>query len=195
MIANIASDDALILPHRANPAGLNFRERQLHLAFERFHRCPRFHNALLLTPEAWRNGLRLLTGEHQSALPFNAACVVPIPRALRLRTFKREWPRGKPLHLCLMFNSTVRTSKPHQVGPDAGQGRVVNVKLKINRLSGLRAPSNETAHRVARNSQEKEGDFPRSLFAAWSISPRELNAGRTSCGPLERRLVVASRYP
>ena len=28
MIANIALDDALILPHRANPAGLNFRERQ-----------------------------------------------------------------------------------------------------------------------------------------------------------------------
>jgi len=29
MIANIASDDALTLPHRANPAGLNFRERQV----------------------------------------------------------------------------------------------------------------------------------------------------------------------
>jgi hypothetical protein len=29
MIANIALDDALILPHRANPAGLNFRERQV----------------------------------------------------------------------------------------------------------------------------------------------------------------------
>jgi hypothetical protein len=28
MIANIASDDALILPHRANLAGSNFRERQ-----------------------------------------------------------------------------------------------------------------------------------------------------------------------
>jgi hypothetical protein len=28
MIANIAFDDALILPHRANPAGLNFRERR-----------------------------------------------------------------------------------------------------------------------------------------------------------------------
>jgi hypothetical protein len=28
MIANIASDDALILPHHANPVGLNFRERQ-----------------------------------------------------------------------------------------------------------------------------------------------------------------------
>jgi hypothetical protein len=36
--------------------------------FERFHRCPRFDNALLVTPVAWRNGLRLLTGEHQSAL-------------------------------------------------------------------------------------------------------------------------------
>jgi hypothetical protein len=29
MIANIASDDALILPHRANLAGSNFRERQV----------------------------------------------------------------------------------------------------------------------------------------------------------------------
>jgi hypothetical protein len=28
MIANIALDDALILPHSANPAGSNFRERQ-----------------------------------------------------------------------------------------------------------------------------------------------------------------------
>src|SRR6516162_11646829 len=36
--------------------------------FERFHRCPWFDNALLLTPVAWRNGLGLLTGEHQSAL-------------------------------------------------------------------------------------------------------------------------------
>jgi hypothetical protein len=31
MIANIASDDALILPRRANPAGLNLRERQLYI--------------------------------------------------------------------------------------------------------------------------------------------------------------------
>jgi hypothetical protein len=29
MIANIALDDALILPHRANPTGLNFRERHV----------------------------------------------------------------------------------------------------------------------------------------------------------------------
>src|SRR5262249_23243029 len=92
-------------------------------------------------------------------LPFNAACVVPIPRAFRLRTFKREWPRGKPLHPCLMLNSAVRTSKSHQVGPDAGQRRAIDVKLKVNRLSGLRATSNEIAHRIARNSQEKEGDF------------------------------------
>jgi len=32
MIANIALDDALILPHRANPTGLIFRERQANLA-------------------------------------------------------------------------------------------------------------------------------------------------------------------
>ena len=32
MIANIALDDALILPHGANPAGLNFRERQVSAA-------------------------------------------------------------------------------------------------------------------------------------------------------------------
>jgi hypothetical protein len=31
MIANITLDDALILPHRANPAGLIFRERQVNL--------------------------------------------------------------------------------------------------------------------------------------------------------------------
>jgi hypothetical protein len=58
-----------------------------------------------------------------------------------------------------MFNSTVRTLKAQQVGPDAGQGRVVNVKLKINRLSDLWAPTNEIAHRVAPNAQEKEGNF------------------------------------
>jgi hypothetical protein len=29
MIANIASDDGLILPHSANPIGSNFRERQV----------------------------------------------------------------------------------------------------------------------------------------------------------------------
>jgi hypothetical protein len=56
-----------------------------------------------------------------------------------------------------MFNSAMRTLKPHRIGPDAGQGRVVNVKLKINRLSGLRAPTNEIAHRVAPKSQKKEG--------------------------------------
>src|SRR5262249_29595154 len=37
-------------------------------SFERFHWCPRLHNALDLTPVAWRNGLRLLTGEYRSAL-------------------------------------------------------------------------------------------------------------------------------
>jgi hypothetical protein len=56
-----------------------------------------------------------------------------------------------------MFNSAVRTLKPHRPGPDAGQGRIVNVKLKINRLSGLGAPTNEITHRVAPKAQKKEG--------------------------------------
>jgi len=38
MIANIASDDALILPYRANPAGLNFRERQVQEEAPRLNR-------------------------------------------------------------------------------------------------------------------------------------------------------------
>src|SRR5262249_3171922 len=88
----------------------------------------------------------------------------PIPRAFRLRTFKREWPRGKPLHPCLMLNSAVRTSKSHQVGPDAGQGRVVNVKLKVDWLSGLTAPSNEIGHRVAPNCKDKERYLPTVFF-------------------------------
>jgi hypothetical protein len=58
-----------------------------------------------------------------------------------------------------MFNSAVRTLEPHWLAPDAGQGRVVNVKVKINRLSGLGAPTNEISHRVAPKSQKKEGYF------------------------------------
>ena len=74
---------------------------------------------------------------------------------IRFRKLEREWPRGKPLHLRLVFNSAVRTSKPHRIGPNAGQGRVVNVKLKINRLSGFRAPTDEFTHRVAHKPQKK----------------------------------------
>ena len=82
---------------------------------------------------------------------------VLMPRALRLRSFEREWPRGKPLHPRLMLGSAVRTLKADHIGPNAGEGRVVNINLKINRLSGLRAPTHEIAHRLARKSQEKEG--------------------------------------
>src|SRR5262249_35652308 len=82
-----------------------------------------------------------------------------ITAPIRLRKFERKWPLGKPLHLRLMFNSTVRTPKPHRIGPDAGQGRVVNVKLKINMLSGFRAPTNQITHRVAHKSKKKEGDL------------------------------------
>ena len=58
-----------------------------------------------------------------------------------------------------MFNSAVRTLEPHWLAPDAGQGRVINVKVKINRLSSLRAPTNEITHRIAPNSQKSEGYF------------------------------------
>src|SRR5262245_29100195 len=93
-----------------------------------------------------------------------------------------------------MFNSTVRTSKPHRIGPDAGQGRVVNVKLKINRLSGFRAPTNQITHRVAHKSKKRER-LARSLLAAWLVSSREVTAAGITCAPLERRLVSAFRYP
>src|SRR5262249_42870720 len=42
---------------------------------------------------------------------------------------------------------------------------------------------------------KKRALLPRSLFAVWSALPCELNAARTTCGRLERRPVVGSRYP
>jgi len=72
-----------------------------------------------------------------------------------------------------MFGSAVRTLKAQHIGPDAGEGRVVNVKLKINRLSGLKAPSNETTHRVTRESQKKQSCFVAAfLLLGWLHSAR-----------------------
>jgi len=68
--------------------------------------------------------------------------------------FMREQPRRKALHHCFVFNSAAWTLKPHCFRPDAGQGRVVNVKVQINRLSGLRAPTNEITHRVPQSQRE-----------------------------------------
>jgi hypothetical protein len=70
--------------------------------------------------------------------------------ALRFRKLGREWFRGKPLHLSLMFRSAVGALKVQHIGPDTGEGGVVDIKLKINLLSGLTAPTSETTHRVAR---------------------------------------------
>ena len=56
-----------------------------------------------------------------------------------------------------MFGSAVRALKAKHVGPDTGQGGVVDTELKINRLSGLTAPTSEIARCVAPN---KEGNFP-----------------------------------
>ena len=79
-----------------------------------------------------------------------------MPCAFRLRRFEREWLRGKPLHLSFMFGSAVRALKAQHIGPDTGQRGVVDIKLKINRLSGLTTPTSEIAHCVAPN---KEGNF------------------------------------
>jgi hypothetical protein len=100
---------------------------------------------------------------------------VLMTRAFRLRRFEREWLRGKPLHLRLMFGSAVRTLKAQHIGPDAGQGRVVNVKLKINRLSGLRTPTNEATHGVAGESEKEI--VAASLLLAWLSSRDRIEDG------------------
>jgi hypothetical protein len=89
-----------------------------------------------------------------------------------LRRFEREWLRGKPLHLNLMFGSAVWALKAEHIGPDTGQGRVVDIKLKIDRLSGLTAPTSEATHRVGREFSKKTELLRRSVLAAWLASLR-----------------------
>ena len=81
----------------------------------------------------------------------------------------REWFRGKPLHLSLMFRSAVPALKAQHIGPDTGQGGVVDVKLKNNRLSGLTAPTSKATHRVAREPQKNVAAF---LLLGWLHSAR-----------------------
>src|SRR2546421_1004555 len=77
MIANIASDDGLILPHSANPAGSNIRER--HLPCRRFAGVLTDANARLGADvdrsgriEA-RTGLRMMPTSPRSPLSFRTA--------------------------------------------------------------------------------------------------------------------------
>jgi hypothetical protein len=95
--------------------------------------------------------------------------------ALRFREFEREWFRGKALYLSLMFRSAVRALKVQHIGPDTGQGGIVDIKLKINRLSGLTAPTAETTHWVARG---KQSFLRRSFLAGLLASQRVLHAAR-----------------
>jgi hypothetical protein len=96
-----------------------------------------------------------------------------------------------------MFCAAVWALKAHWIGPDAGQGGVVRVNLEVNRLLGLRAPTNEIAHRVAPKSKKEIG-LTRSFLAAWQAAPRT-ERGPIKCGSLDRRVddgrVAASRYP
>ena len=57
-------------------------------------------------------------------------------------------------HLCLMVRAAVRAVKAHCTGPDAGQGRIIREKLKVDRPLSPRAPTNEIAHRVAKSQKE-----------------------------------------
>src|SRR5438552_1224267 len=88
-----------------------------------------------------------------------------------------------------------RSAGTESAAPDTGQGGVVDIKLKINRLSGLTAPTAETTHRVAREPQKKQSFLRRSFLAGLLASQRVLHAARINCGTLERRSVVASCYP
>ena len=88
--------------------------------------------------------------------------------ALRFRKLGREWFCGKPLHLSLMFRSAVRALKMHHIGPHAGKGGVVDIKLKINWLSGLTTPAAEATHRIARKPQKKQSCFAAGfLLLCW----------------------------
>jgi hypothetical protein len=52
-------------------------------------------------------------------------------------------------HFGLMVRTAVRALKAHWIGPDEGEAHAVSVKLEIDRLLRLRAPTNEIVHRVA----------------------------------------------
>jgi len=51
-------------------------------------------------------------------------------------------------HFGLMVRTAVRALKAHWFGPDEGEAHAVSVKLEIDRLLRLRAPTNEIVHRV-----------------------------------------------
>src|SRR5262245_44864613 len=91
-----------------------------------------------------------------------------------------------------MFNSSADIeSAPHwtRCAPRSRRQRKVEDQSAV----GFRAPTNEITHRVAPKSTKTRGLLAHSLLGACSL--RELNAARITCGSLERRLVVASRYP
>src|SRR5215813_1985146 len=82
---------------------------------------------------------------------------------------------------------------PHRTRcePRSRRQRKVEDQLAV----GLQG-TNQSGYALRRPQvSKKRGLLPRSLFAVWSALPCELNAARTTCGRLERRPVVGSRYP
>src|SRR5262245_5077570 len=92
-----------------------------------------------------------------------------------------------------MFRAAFRAFKAYLIGPDAGQGRLVRLKLKINRLLGPRAPTNELAHRVAPKSQKRNRATARGLLA---YDPRPWRGRYTACpGGMTPSALIAKSPP
>jgi hypothetical protein len=70
----------------------------------------------------------------------------------------------------------VRALKAHWIGPDEGYAHTVSVKLEIDRLLRLRAPTNEIVHRVAPKKR------PQS-FKYFAIKPNQF---APQCGSISK---------
>src|SRR5215510_7537763 len=92
-----------------------------------------------------------------------------------------------------MFRSAVWALKAQHIGPDTGQGGVVDIKLKINRLSGLTAPTSETTHRVAREPQKKQSCFVAAfLLLGWLQNARYMRPSEHWSGASSSPLAIPS---
>src|SRR5215475_2366681 len=93
-----------------------------------------------------------------------------------------------------MFGSAVRALKVQHLGPDTGQCGVVDIKLKINRLSGLTAPTSETTHRVAREPRKKQSCFVAAfLLLGWLQNARYMLPELRNIGAAPRRRLSLSQ--
>jgi hypothetical protein len=92
-----------------------------------------------------------------------------------------------------MFRSAVRALKVQHIGPDTGHGGVVDIKLKINRLSGLTAPTSQTTRHVAREPRKKQSCFIAAfLLLGWLRNARYMRPSEHWSGAQSSPLVIPS---